>query len=138
MSKSLPVLYDCLNCPSYCCTYPRIEVEPEDVERLAEHFGISLSTARRRFTKQGWDRTERVLKHQKDEAFGSACVFLDLETRLCTIHGARPEVCRGHPAARRCGYYDFLESERRDQGDPDFVARAYNIPGEFPKLEARD
>jgi hypothetical protein len=28
-------------------------------------------------------------------------------------------------------------SERRDQDDPDFVARAYNLPGEFPQLEEK-
>ena len=64
--------------------------------------------------------------------------FLDLETRLCTVHTARPSVCRGHPDGPNCGYYTFLMSERRDQDDPDFDARAYNVPGEFPKLEAGD
>jgi hypothetical protein len=29
-------------------------------------------------------------------------------------------------------------SERRNQADPDAVTRAYNVPGEWPKLEAGD
>ncbi|HET9949647.1 MAG TPA: hypothetical protein VFQ22_12040, partial [Longimicrobiales bacterium] len=72
MGKRLPVFYDCLNCPSYCCTYPRIPVTKRDVARLAKHFGISESVARKRFTKQGWTKRERVLRHQKDEVFGTA------------------------------------------------------------------
>jgi Fe-S-cluster containining protein len=72
-----------------------------------------------------------VLRHQKDEHFGSACRFLDLETRLCTVHGARPGICRSHPTSSKCGYYTFLMSERRDQGDPELVARAYNLPGDL-------
>ena len=121
-------LYDCLNCPSYCCTYPRIAVTKRDVERLARNFGIPYEKARERFTKQGSTKRERVLRHQKDAHYGSACRFLDLETRLCTIHEFRPEVCRKHPTTHTCAYYDFLMAERRDQDDPELVARAYNLP----------
>lgn len=135
MTRSLPVFYDCLNCPSYCCTYPRIPVNKRDVRRLAKHHGIDDTEAARRFTKQGWTKRERVLRHQKDGVFGSACRFLDLDTRLCTVHEARPAICRGHPAGPSCGYYVFLMSERRDQNDPRHVARAYNLPGEWPRLE---
>ncbi len=138
MSRALPVFYDCLNCPSYCCTYPRIRVNKRDVRRLAKHFGVSETTALRRYTKKGQERGERVLRHRPDEVFGSACMFLDLETRLCTIHPARPEICRGHPGRPTCGYYTFLMTERRDQGDPELVVRAYNVPGEWPELEAGD
>jgi len=133
--KALPDLYDCLKCPSYCCTYPRIPITKRDVRRLAKHFGIAEEEADEKFTKRGWTSRERVIRHQKDEVFGSACRFLDLKTRLCTVHAVRPSVCRGHPEGPTCGYYVFLTSERRDQEDPAFVARAYNLPGEFPQLE---
>jgi len=135
VSKALPIFYDCLNCPSYCCTYPRISVTKRDVRRLAKHFDMSEEKATESFTKPGWTGRERVMRHQKDEIYGSACRFLDLETRLCSVHDARPSVCRGHPPGPTCSYYVFLMSERRDQNDPDFVARAYNVPGEFPQLE---
>ncbi|NCG31883.1 MAG: YkgJ family cysteine cluster protein [Proteobacteria bacterium] len=138
VATSLPLLYDCHNCPSYCCTYSRIEVTVRDVTRLARHFGVTESEARERYTKKGWDEGERVLKHQKDEVYGSACNLLDLKTRLCTVHKSRPEVCHGHPAGTTCGYYVFLMSERADHDDPDAVARAYNVPGEWPELEAGD
>ena len=127
----MPVFYDCLNCPSYCCTYPRIPVTQRDIRRLARHFGLDEDVAERRFTKKGWGKRERVLRHQNDDVYGSACRFLDLETRLCTVHEARPSICRDHPNTPNCGYYTFLMSERRYQDDPDLAARAYNVPGEW-------
>jgi Fe-S-cluster containining protein len=132
--KALTVLYDCLKCPSYCCTYPRIVVTKPDIVRLARHFGISAEAAERRFTKRGSSKREKVLRHQLDKHFGSACRFLDLDTRLCTVHASRPEVCRGYPASKSCGYYTFLQAERRDQEDPEFIARAYNLPEDWKRL----
>jgi Fe-S-cluster containining protein len=134
LATSLPVFYDCLNCPSYCCTYPRIPVTQRDIRRLARHFDLDEDVAERRFTKKGWSKRERVLRHQNDEVYGSACRFLDLETRLCTVHQARPAICRDHPNTPNCGYYTFLMSERRFQDDPDLAARAYNVPGEWENV----
>lgn len=129
MGRSLPVFYDCLNCPSFCCTYPRIPVTSADIRRLARHHGVDEATAKRRFTKKGEEPGEVVLRHRKDEAYGTACRFLDRESRLCTVHKARPRICRDHPGTPTCAYYNFLMSERRYQEDPEFVARAYNPPG---------
>lgn len=128
MGQSLPVFYDCLNCPSYCCSYPRIEVTPKDITRLARHFKLDVATAKRRFTKKGEEPGEIILRHQKDEVYGTVCRFLDLETRMCSIHKARPGICREHPGTSNCGYYGFLMAERRYQDDPEFIARAYNPP----------
>lgn len=135
MADATPTFYDCHNCPSYCCTYPRIPVTVRDIRRLAKHFELSEDEAREQFSKPGWTPRERVMRHQDDEVFGSACRFLDLETRLCTVHEVRPSVCRGHPDGPNCGYYVFLMAERRDQNDPDLAVRAYNLPGEHPELE---
>jgi Fe-S-cluster containining protein len=52
------------------------------------------------------------------------CQFLDTEERRCTIYHARPAVCREYPDSKRCGYYDFLASERRRQCDPEFIPSA--------------
>jgi Fe-S-cluster containining protein len=115
--------YDCDNCPAYCCTYDHIEVTDRDLERLAEHHGLSAKAAECKFTKRvkADGRSVRVMRHQKDAVFGSACRFLDLETRGCTIYQARPTICRAYPGTGRCGFYDFLCSERRSQDDPEYV-----------------
>lgn len=122
------ILYNCARCPAYCCSYARIAVTERDVERLAKHFDLPVETARRRFTKKGEEPGERVLRHAPDPHYGTACRFLDRETRRCTIYNSRPSICRSYPGDGRCGYYDFLCFERRIQEDPEFVPTAYNVP----------
>lgn len=126
MAKSKRVLYDCLNCTAYCCTYGHIPVKPADIRRLAKHHGIDDEKARKKFTKKDGSGG-RVLRHRFDEVFESACMFLDQESRVCTIHTARPSICREYPGGRRCQYYDFLQAERDRQDDPDMVVAAYPV-----------
>ncbi len=112
-------LYDCSKCPAYCCSYESVVVQKRDINRVARHFEIDVETALGRFTKivDG----EHVLRHQKDRIFGSVCIFLDTETRRCSIYDIRPAVCHQYPGAPRCGYYEFLNWERSYQDDADFV-----------------
>ena len=121
-SRSLRVLYNCNKCPAYCCSYDRVDVTKRDLLRIANHFGISYNQAERRYTKKSPDG--RILRHQKDNIFKKVCQFLDTEERRCTIYHARPAVCREYPDSKRCGYYDFLASERRRQCDPEFIPSA--------------
>ena len=121
-TRSLPVFYNCSRCPAYCCSYDRIEVTKRDLLRIARHFGISFKQAEQRYTKDS--PLGRVLRHRKDHIFKHVCEFLDPQTRQCTVYDARPSVCRGYPDGRRCGYYDFLASERRRQCDEDFIPSA--------------
>jgi Fe-S-cluster containining protein len=116
--------YDCARCPAYCCTYARIAVEPRDVARLAKRFEITPEEASRRFTCKGEEPGERVLRHKHDPIFGTACRFLDLKTRRCTVYEHRPGVCREYPESARCGYWDMLRFERRLQDDPELVIQA--------------
>jgi uncharacterized protein len=111
--------YDCPKCPAYCCSYAKIIVEKRDVEGLARNFGIPFEDALQRFTKivDG----EQVLRHKKDEIYGSVCIFLDKEERRCTVYDARPGVCREYPDRACCGYYEFLKWERTHQGNVEFV-----------------
>ena len=114
------VYFDCAKCPAYCCSiYDRVQVTQRDINRLAKHFGVSKETARRRYTKM-WEQ-ERVLRRVKDVIFEETCMFLDQETRGCTIYHARPAVCREYPARTRCTYYDMLQFERRQQQDETVV-----------------
>jgi len=119
-----PKFFNCSNCPAYCCTYDHITTTPADIERLASHFGIGVRLATTKYTKlvSQEDGTKiRVLRHQKDEIFGTACQFLDLETRRCTVYEGRPKICREYPGTVRCGFYDFLMAERSSQDDPEYV-----------------
>ena len=120
----LPVFYNCAKCPGYCCTYPLIPVSDYDLRRLAKRFGISPQVARDRFTKPD-DEGGRVMRHRKDHTFQTACRFLDEETRRCTVYEHRPHACRAYPGTSRCGYYDFLTSERSRQEEKDLIISAW-------------
>ena len=122
----MPVFYSCDRCPAYCCSYPRIIVDKKDIRRLAKYFGLSQKQTLKKFTKKGAEPGERVLRHRKDETYGTACRFLDDESRMCSIYSARPTICRDYPGTRRCGYYEFLKFERDAQEDPDYVAITNN------------
>lgn len=112
--------YDCDKCVAYCCSiYDRVQVTPRDIRRLAAHFGVLPEVATVRFTKLFGK--ERILRRRADRLFGQACMFLNQETRKCTIYHARPGTCRDFPDTSRCAYYDLLQFERKQQDDPDVV-----------------
>jgi Fe-S-cluster containining protein len=112
--------YDCEKCVAYCCSiYDRVQVTPRDVRRLAAHFNVLPEVATQRFTKL-WGK-ERILRRRADRLFGQACMFLNQETRKCTIYHARPGTCREFPTTSRCAYYDLIEFERKQQDDPDVI-----------------
>ena len=121
--------YSCLKCPGYCCSYPRIEVKPSDLKRLARYFNVSIEVAARRFTRIYMDdgKPERILRHQKDTVFDTICRFFDTEERRCTIYEGRPQACREYPGKSRCGYYDFLMYEREMQEDPTLNVTAWVV-----------
>lgn len=115
-------LYNCMNCPAYCCSYTLIPVTDFDLKRLARHLGISEKKAEANHTKYGDKINPRVLRHSADEHFVSSCALLDKETRRCTVYEGRPGICRAFPTQSRCGYYEFLKFERGVQDDRDWVA----------------
>ncbi len=119
-------LYDCNKCPAYCCSYARIILKKKDIERLAKHHDLDYEAARRKFTRKGHEKGEIILRHKKDEHYGTICRFVDSETRDCTVYKARPAICRDFPGTRRCGYYDFLKFERRSQEDDEYVSTTWN------------
>ena len=125
MSVRLPVFYDCANCPAFCCSYPQIPVTPADERRLAAGLSMTLEAVQRKITKPGLEKGTRVMRHKDDHIFVTVCRFLDSDARRCTLYAHRPEACRDYPGTVRCGYYDFLSSERRRQEDPKLVVTAF-------------
>lgn len=120
MNDYKPAKYDCTKCPAYCCSiYERVQVTKRDINRLAKHFGLTYETALVRYTRLYND--ERVLRRKADPIFGQACKFLNPVTRQCGIYHARPSVCRQFPDTESCAYFDLIEFERKQQGDPDVV-----------------
>jgi Fe-S-cluster containining protein len=130
------VYFDCTKCPAYCCAiYDRVQVTKRDINRLAKYFDVPVERAQRRYTKmyQG----ERVLRRTKDDIFEEACMFLDRETRGCSIYHGRPNVCREYPARKRCAYYDVLQFERNQQDDPNVIPLVQITFREVTKKEVK-
>jgi Fe-S-cluster containining protein len=76
-----------------CCERWQPLVSAGEIERIAAFLGIGGEEARERFTEPyPLDDAVRLLRRE-----GSGCVFLRYEAdgrALCSIHPARPEVCR--------------------------------------------
>ncbi len=116
------VHFDCSKCPAYCCSvYERVQVSKRDLNRLAKYFELTSEAVEKRYTKIDRSSGERVLRRKKDELFEQACMFLNQETRGCSIYHARPQVCREYPDRSRCAYYDLLKFERIQQDDPEVL-----------------
>lgn len=117
--------YNCSKCPGYCCSYPVIPLKKRDVQRLADHFGLSFKDARKKFTKVDGDEPY-AMRRKEDQHYGRICRFFDTDARRCTIYTARPAICREYPGTSSCGYYSFLLSERSSQEDKTHVASTWN------------
>jgi uncharacterized protein len=116
------IYFDCSKCPAYCCSiYERVQVTKRDLNRLANYFKVTPEQAEKRYTKIDRSSGERVLRRTKDVIFEQTCMFLNQETRGCSIYHARPQVCREYPDRTRCSYYDLLRFERIQQDDPDVL-----------------
>ncbi len=112
--------YDCSKCPSYCCSYPTIPLTKRDLQRLARYFGLGFRAVKAKYTVPR-DDDAYTMRRKADVHFGRVCQFFDTEKRRCGIYEARPATCRDYPERGRCGYYDFLQSERWLQNDPEFI-----------------
>jgi uncharacterized protein len=72
-----------------CCRHKKIQLNPYEIARMANHLGISTTNFITQYTVSG-----TVLKNREDDT----CIFL--ETNGCSIHPGRPLVCRLYPLGR--------------------------------------
>ena len=86
------VRFECQPDCGKCCTrhgeYDYVYLERDDVERLADHFNLTVPEFRARWTKK--DDGHTVLKMD-----GPACPFL--EGTRCGVYAARPAQCGTFP-----------------------------------------
>ena len=109
----------CGSCQGWCCRLP-VEVRVEDLVGMAiiDAFeaGEPPKALARKLKKDG------VIDHFnfKNSIFTLArranddCLYLDEQTRLCTIYERRPRTCRNHPTiGPRPGYCPYRKREER-------------------------
>ncbi|NLI12207.1 YkgJ family cysteine cluster protein [Pelotomaculum propionicicum] len=98
--NALPV---CAGCGA-CCV-DTVSLTRIDILNLREHLRVNQETLqqfleRGGYIQPGWRWVDFTLRKGED----GLCVFQDRESRLCSIHPARPLVCRlytGCPCTRR-------------------------------------
>lgn len=87
------IVFDCTMCGQCCQGQGGIVVSPAEQVRLAEFLDIDVSTFCTRYTvPQG---KKMVLRSRED----GYCVFFDPQ-KACTVHPAKPDVCRAWPFFR--------------------------------------
>ena len=87
LTRASPFSYTCRGC-SRCC-HGQVRANPFDVLVLARHLGLSSTEVRRRYLT-----ADSFLARDENDG----CVFLGKNG--CTVHPARPLVCRLYPLAR--------------------------------------
>jgi len=83
--------YVCHAC-SRCCRGKVIQVNPYEIARLARLLGVATTEFQERWTEAGMGTT--LARNEED-----TCVFLGRQG--CTVHAARPLVCRLYPLGRQ-------------------------------------
>lgn len=105
----------CGDCRATCCTLP-VEVRIDDLIRLevvdAFERDEPPKNVAKRLSKAG------IVEHfnQKHGIFtltrlaNGDCLYLDRQTRLCTVYAKRPDTCRNHPrVGPRPGYCAYQQ-----------------------------
>lgn len=86
-------VFDCRMCGHCCQGQGGIIASASEQKRLADYLGISVEELRATYTVSQGVKT--VLKSRED----GFCVFFDPE-KACTVHPAKPDVCRAWPFFR--------------------------------------
>jgi len=92
----------CDSCMASCCTMP-VEVRVPDLVRLGVLDPFDAEGALKPWLKR-LQKAGIVERHSPATGLftlarqsGGECVFLDRETRRCTVYERRPDTCRNHP-----------------------------------------
>ena len=133
-ARAEPFGYTCRAC-SRCCAHKIIQVNPYEIARLARHLRMATREFRNRYTERG-----AILKRNDDDV----CVFL--KDAGCSVHPARPLVCRLYPLGRRAaadGTEEWVRATPHPQSEGVYskdgsIAAFIEAQGALPFLRAAD
>lgn len=84
--------FQCTGCGDCCTGAPGyVWVTQAEIDALAQRLGMEVAAFERKYVREVGVR--RTLKERKNYD----CVFLDAETRKCTVYEHRPRQCRTWP-----------------------------------------
>ena len=87
----------CASCGGACCIGESgyIWISYPEIEAVAEYLNLSIEEFAKGYLTRAKSRYS--LREVKTENLGYACIFFDVEKRLCTIYDVRPKQCRTFP-----------------------------------------
>jgi hypothetical protein len=84
--------FSCTACGDCCSGEPgAVWVDDEELSALAETLGLEAAEVERQYTRRLGVRRALL------ERFDGDCIFLDGQSRRCTVYPARPLQCRTWP-----------------------------------------
>jgi Fe-S-cluster containining protein len=95
--------FECTACGD-CCSGPPgfVWVEQKEIAALAEHLGMAVDEFEGRYVRQvGPDKS--LIEYPDGD-----CIFLDRQSRKCSVYAARPTQCRTWP------FWDSNLATRKD------------------------
>jgi len=87
----------CSNCGGACCIGESgyIWVTMQEIENIAKYLNITVEDFAQNYLIRAKNRYS--LKEFKVKELGYACIFFDVNKRLCKIYDVRPKQCRTFP-----------------------------------------
>lgn len=84
-------IFECKKCGCCCAGESTISITQEDIANLAKFLGITEEEFLKKYAV--FKHPNRIEMKTKD----GFCIFFDKESRLCTVHPAKPKRCREWP-----------------------------------------
>jgi Fe-S-cluster containining protein len=88
-------IVDCTRCAN-CCKTMRVKLTDADIDRIAEHFGMTTDQFARAYLEPEKEEGMQRIREQP-------CPFLGPDNR-CTIYALRPACCREYPHTDKEGF----------------------------------
>ena len=87
----------CVSCGGRCCIGESgyIWVNYKEIEAIANYLHLTIEDFAKKYLIRAKNRYS--LKEFKVKELGYACIFFDIEKRMCKIYDVRPKQCRTFP-----------------------------------------
>jgi Fe-S-cluster containining protein len=87
----------CSECEGNCCIGESgyIWINPNEVKLLANHLSISIDELKENYLDK--IKYKYSIKEKKVSENNYACIFFDLDKKMCSIYEYRPTQCRTFP-----------------------------------------